>query len=150
LPIALLDVLHQRHPHAQLCVSSNNLDYALVSSSQLHRLAVSVPCSDVVNPESVAPFEQLRRVLLQSHSLRELSIDVHQDVRLREPSRVGIEETGLNAYKDNDGLSPIKAVNLIQIPLDQVDRLPSLEVLILKARTYSLDREHCERLYVSS
>ena len=150
LPIDLLDVLHERHPYAQLCVSSSDLDHPLVSSSQLYRLAISVPYSDDVNPASVAPFEQLRRVLLQSHTLRELSIDVHQDARLGEPSHVGTDATGLNAHEDNDGLSPTKAVNLVQIPLNDEDRLPPLEVLIIKAQEYSLDREHCERLYVSS
>jgi hypothetical protein len=93
----------------------------------------------------VVPFEQLRRVLLQSRSLRELSVDVYQDPGLRELRHKTTEETRLAVHER--GLDPTKAVNTIQIPLDRLNRLPSLEVLIFKARTYALEREHCIRLH---
>jgi hypothetical protein len=45
-----------------------------------------------------------------------------------------------------DRLSVTHPTNRIQIPLESTDRLPPLERLEIKARTYKFDREHCNNL----
>jgi hypothetical protein len=163
LPGAILTALHQHHPFAQICVSLKHLDQAIVSSAQLHRLSFSIPCSDIIMPKSVAPLKHLRDVLLQSPALRAITVDVHLDVNLRQeaeradkekPTPPGVQYfTGQvcnESWAQNphdvaacDELSDMDPVNKIQIPLESTDRLPPLECLAIKAKTYTFDHDHC-------
>jgi hypothetical protein len=142
------------------------MDQAVISSSQLHRLSISIPCSDIIVPKSVAPFKQLRDVLLQSPTLRALTVDVHLDLDLREAAEEQVEETIFSeeaqystgqSYNESlartpeniaacDEPSTTHSVNRIQIPLEPTDWVSSLEYLAVKARTYVFDHEHCINL----
>jgi hypothetical protein len=134
MPNELLNALHRYHPTAQIQVSSTHLDQAIISSEQLRRLSVSIPCSDVTNPDSLAPFEHLRNIVLRSSNLRTLEVDVYLDVNLQKAA-------SQKAYKIESD-----TITRIQIPLKQVDQMPPLEELAFNARTYDFDREHCNCL----
>jgi hypothetical protein len=134
MPRDLLPALHRDHPIAQIHVSLRQLDQAIVSTEQLRRLSVSLPCSDVTNPDSLAQFERLRHILLRSSNLRTLALDLHLDVNL-------LKAASQETYK----LVP-DTINRIQIPLKQSDRMPRLEELAINSRTYDFDHEHCKRL----
>ncbi|KAF2831759.1 hypothetical protein CC86DRAFT_143063 [Ophiobolus disseminans] len=133
LPDDLLHALHRHHPDAQLCLSSRQFDQAALASSQLHRLSVSIPCFDLINPVSVAPFEQLRQILTNDSNIRRLSMDVHIDAE---------------AHALPQGTYAARSTpDTIQLRLEPTDRLPSLEELVIKPHTYYFAREHCTRLY---
>jgi hypothetical protein len=134
MPDSLVAALHRYHPDAQIDVSSKHLDQAIVSSTLLRRLSVSIPCLDFTDPDLVAPFEHLRRILLRSPNLRTLVVDTHHDVNL------------LKAAVETTRSAEITTAQKIQIPLKQLDRLPALEELAFNARLYDFDREHCSHL----
>jgi hypothetical protein len=134
MPDSVVSALHRCHPNVQVHVSLKHLDQAIVSSALLHRLSVSIPCSDVTNPGSLAPFEHLRRILLCSSNLRILAVDAHLDANLSKAA----DETAHTISNDT--------FQKMQIPLRQMDRLHPLEELAFDARTYDFDREHCQRL----
>lgn len=162
LPRSLLSALHLHHPLAQLCVSIRQLDHETVKSSQLHRLSISIPCSDVINPSSLAPFEQLRQVLMHNHNVRALSIDAHLDCNLRDAVMQeyrNYQSASLASYGSTRHSDPVQtllnqndksvdeetfipAIN-VQLPLTPTDQLPKLEELAIKARTYTFDKDHC-------
>jgi hypothetical protein len=134
MPNSVVTALHRCHPDAQVHVSLKHLDQGIVTSGLLHRLSVSIPCSDVTNPHSLAPFEHLRRILLRSSNLRILALDAHLDANLSKAAEKMAHTTGNETAQK------------IQIPLRQMDRLPPLEELAVNAQTYDLDHEHCMRL----
>jgi hypothetical protein len=162
-PDDMLHAMQQHHPTAQLSIYSTDLNQAVVLSSQLRRLDVSIPCSDDFRPASVAPFEQLRRLLVQNSNVRALSIKIHHDPALRE--RAEREEMeGLSQLTPNSipGLDVVPhgptiesntivatdVANKIQIPLNSTDRLPPLELLSIESERYNLDLEHIGCLYI--
>lgn len=167
LPDSLLTALRQCHPGAQICVSLKLYDHAAVSSAQLYRLSASIPCSDVSHPESLAPFEQLRYILVQSSSLRALTVDIYQDFYLRRAAEEKVKRLKILAQRSapvlqlsnmswtpfpdylvaSDSPASINTINKVQIPLVTTDRLPPLEELEIKARTYVFDRVHCKLLH---
>jgi hypothetical protein len=134
MPDELLHTLHRYHPTAQIQVSLTHLDQAIVTSEQLHSLSVSIPCSDVTNPDSLAPFEHLRHILLRSSNLRKLEVDVHLDVNLEKSADSMAHKPETDTF------------TRIQIPLNHMDQMPPLEELAFNARTYDFDREHCNCL----
>ncbi|KAF2133042.1 hypothetical protein P153DRAFT_393974 [Dothidotthia symphoricarpi CBS 119687] len=144
LPDELLSTLSQLYPRARLCATARSLDEALLSSSQLHTLSISVPCADAFHPETEARLGELRHVLLRSRNLRVLILNIHRDHSLWKLQEEALTQsltqtaTGL----DNKNLD----IHKIQIPLEPGDRLPALEYLAIDARTYSFDKEHCLRL----
>ncbi|KAH7379260.1 hypothetical protein DE146DRAFT_309608 [Phaeosphaeria sp. MPI-PUGE-AT-0046c] len=163
LPSSLLDVLHLHHPLAQLCVFVRQLDQKIVASSQLHRLSISVPCSDVISPKSTATFEQLRDVLMQNHNIRALSIDAHLDCKLRDAAMEELRDHQQTTLMPCGQIplstlprelldehlkaeTSITVTNKVQIPLQPTDKLPKLEELAIKGRTYTLDEDHCRCL----
>jgi hypothetical protein len=158
MPDNLLIALHQCHPDAKLSVSLRNLDQAILSSSQLHQLSVSIPCSTMVQDETMTALEQVKRVVTGCHSLRKLSIDVHQlpsvkkstqatrakSIALYEPVRAETKKRTCRI----PGAAPqhTEAYNKLQMILEPMDRFPPLEELALRARRYLLDKDHCIRL----
>jgi hypothetical protein len=167
LPSGLLTALCQCHPGAQICVSLKLSNHAAVSSSQLYRLSASIPCSDVSHPESLAPFEQLRYILVQSSSLRALTVDIYQDFALRQAAEEKVKRLKILTQRSatvsqmsnmsrtlfpyylvaSNSLASLSTINKVQIPLVTADRLPPLEELEIKARTYMFDRVHCNLLH---
>jgi hypothetical protein len=163
IPDELLLALHQHQPRAHLSVACTRIDQTALPSAQLRGLYVSIPCSDIITPSSVAPFDELRRLLQQLRNIRALSIDVHQDVKLRETADQILEDvfprytrtamTGRemsNFIKSDCTTSgaavPTDEAHKVQLPLHSTDRLPPLEQLSLLARTYEFDHAHCLRL----
>ncbi|KAH8732644.1 hypothetical protein GQ44DRAFT_696217 [Phaeosphaeriaceae sp. PMI808] len=167
LPEIILDALHLCHPGAQLCISADRLNQAATSSPQLHRLSCSIPCSSISNPDSMAPLEDLKRILIQSRNLRALSVDVHQDPNprhavekkakelrmLAQPSYLSSMQhkashsqfLGYQTAGNNTNL--LETTYPVQIPLVSTDRLPPLEELAFKAIRYKLnDERHCHIL----
>jgi hypothetical protein len=134
MPDSIVSTLHRSHPNVQVHVSLKHLDQGIVSSGLLHSLSVSIPCSDVTNPDSLAPFEHLRRILLCSSNLRILAVDAHLDANLLKEA----DKTANTVVDDT--------FQKIQIPLREMDRLHPLQELAFNARMYDFDREHCLRL----
>lgn len=158
IPDSLLIALHRRHPDAKLSVSLRTFDQAILSSSQLLQLSVSIPCSVILQDETKTALEQVKRVIQGCYSLRTLSIDVHQlpDVQKRTQTT---KTYPLRSYppgrverKKQDYCTPgsapqrTEALNKLQMALERTVRFPPLEELSLRARTYSLDDDHCIRL----
>ncbi|KAF1912223.1 hypothetical protein BDU57DRAFT_542086 [Ampelomyces quisqualis] len=158
LPDSILDAVHQHHPGAQLEVSLDNLTHRVVSSAQLHRLSMVVPCSDVFKPGQLMAFHQLRDVLVKSPQLRALSLDIHLDVSVREAAKehIGEQYRSYGRFEEpvcneswnhpSGGSDFCDDTGDIQIPIQPGDRWASLEELNINARTYQFDTEHCLRL----
>jgi hypothetical protein len=167
LPEEILAALHCHHPSAHLCVSARQSYLAALSSPQLRQLSISIPCSDTTNPDSFTLFEQLGRTVIQSHRLRALAIDFYQDFDLHQKAKTREEELktlvplSCSALKlgslsgtpfshfpvVSDMLYSSDTIAKVQIPLKPTDRLPPLEELEIKARTYIFDRLHCDLLH---
>ena len=159
IPNQLLSALHQRHPSARFHLSCMQLDPESLSSSQLHGLRISIPCSDDVGLSVAAPFKQMMQLLRPESSIRALSIDVHQDQRLR---RLAVQEVqdifpaytrvALNGFvmtrshAPRDDSASVVESDRVQLPILPSDQLPPLEELTIFARMYDLSQEHCESL----
>jgi hypothetical protein len=158
MPDSLLIALHLCHPDAKLSVSLRTFDQAILSSSQLHQLSVSIPCSAIVQDETKTALEQVKRVVMGCHSLRILSIDVHQPPGVQKSARAAkakpialYEPVRAETKKEDYDIlgsapQPTEAFNKLQMALEPTDRFPPLEELALRARRYLLDNDHCIRL----
>lgn len=163
IPDELLRALHEHQPRAHLSVACTRIDQTTFPLAQLRGLHVSIPCSDVITPASVAPFAELRQLLQQFGSIRALSIDVHQDVKLRETvdrvleddfpryTRTAMTGREMSNFMKADSImcgasAPTDESHKVQLPLHPMDRFAPLEQLSILARTYEFDHAHCVRL----
>ncbi|KAF1842755.1 uncharacterized protein K460DRAFT_134131 [Cucurbitaria berberidis CBS 394.84] len=162
LPGGLLSILHERLPDVRLCATVNDLDQALLDSPQLHRLAVSLPDLDPTDHKKPVLWEQLKQILVHCHNLRRLMLDVHPDRTVRPLPDLTIEGTqnsvvvesytrwgyrGVSTDADiTSHRSRESEKNMVQIPLEPGDVLPTLEDLDIRAKTYNLDARHCAQL----
>ncbi|KAH7061653.1 hypothetical protein BKA63DRAFT_573366 [Paraphoma chrysanthemicola] len=162
VPAGLLKALETRHPCAQLCISLRRLDDTVIIPTQLHRLSVNVPCSDIVHPDTTIAFEHLRNVLVHCNGLKAFCFDVHQEHQLHQVDR-WVPDKEAHTHQDDRRTRPAydpvpvqaasdptvgiestssKTLNRVQIPLRNTDHLPTLGELCLGARTYVLDHAH--------
>ncbi|KAF2622080.1 hypothetical protein BU25DRAFT_415608 [Macroventuria anomochaeta] len=125
----ILDVLQQCFPRAQLCANVRLVDQTLFSTAQLHRLEISVPCTDLSGADSISLFRSLKQALLQLSGLRHLLLDTHRDV--------------------NTDRMEGAVIGCLQVPFEPGDRMPSLVSLKLRSRSYAFDEDHCKRLLAS-
>jgi hypothetical protein len=162
-PDDLLQAMQQHHPNAQLSIYSTDLNQPVVLTSQLRRLDVSIPWFYDFRSASIAPFEQLRRLLVQNSNVRALSINIHHDPTLREralreemeglsqltPSSMpGLDVVPHDPTIESNTIVATDVANKIQIPLNSTDRLPPLELLSIESERYNLDLEHIGCLYI--
>lgn len=152
IPDILLEVLHRRFPDLRLGVSIKSLDQAVLSSPRLQRLAVSIPHSDCVQ------WNWLKNTLVDSQNLRALTIDAHlaypEKALLTSERKVTESGTRTDVMcngspaASSHGLTTLDepSIGRTQIPLKTEDRLPSLEELDIRAKTYDLDAQHCTLL----
>lgn len=166
LPQSILDTLHQRFAKIQLCVSLKTLDQPLVHSRQLHRLVVSLPYSDLAPQESACRWNYLKNLLIQCDNLRMLSLDAHPILIVESKREAAIKDrvnpllartvpsrtrkSPPHSQALSVDASPSKFARPItenvQLPLRPGDRLPTLEDLDIRAKTYDLDAAHCSQL----
>ena len=125
----ILDELHQRFPKAQLCASVNFIDPLLLSTTQLHRLAISVPCAHVSGHEGISLFRPLKKALLQLPSLRHLLINSHHDSDVDQSEGAELDS--------------------LQLPLEPGDKLPPLISFEIVSASYVFTKDHCMRLLES-
>ncbi|KAH7068485.1 hypothetical protein FB567DRAFT_585166 [Paraphoma chrysanthemicola] len=162
IPAGLLNALETRHPCAQRCISLRHLDGTVSIPTQLHRLSVDLPCSDIVHPDSTVSFERLRNVLVQCNDLKAFYFNVHQESQLHQVDKWAFDKEAHTKQDDRRtrlAYDPVptqatrdptvriestssKSLNIVQIPLRNTDHLPALRELGLGARTYVLDRAH--------
>lgn len=150
IPDLLLEVLNRKFPNLCLGASITTLDKRVLFSPRLQRLAVSIPHSDCVQ------WSWLKNRLLDCQNLRALTIDAHLAFPGRTPPIAGksgvvsgtdVKCDGSPATSSHD----LTAVNepsadRTQLPLKTEDRLPSLEELNIRTKTYDLDVRHCTLL----
>lgn len=120
----ILDAFHKNRPNIRLCVKTKVFDSVLLSSPQLYRLDFSVACQNRFSSNTISLFRRLKNILVQSRSLRMLSLDIHKDPYFRKLS-LGEEDRGS-----------------LNLPLEPGDRMPPLEELTIEARDYSFDSDH--------
>ncbi|KAF2028107.1 hypothetical protein EK21DRAFT_90930 [Setomelanomma holmii] len=166
LPDEILSVLHEICPGIQPRVTLKHIDQRVLQLIHLHGLSVSVPGADVDQPDSINAFDQLKHALVRCRNLRSLTLDVHQDPKLRQE----VDEKHVKLVQDlttqsgkKEACSTIQAsaggdfkllhdsrnvesTNRIQLPLLRGDYLPPLDELFLNASTYVLDHSHCFQL----
>lgn len=124
-----LQVLRQRFPRAQLCAQVRIIDKVLLTSTQLHRLDVSIPCLNFSGDYSISLFGAFKHALLHIDSLRQLSVDTHVDADVEK----------------SDG----NALDRLQIPVLASEKLPALFALDLRSKNYAFDVNHCKHLRAS-
>lgn len=129
IPDKALQVLRQRFPRAQLCAKVRTIDRTLLSSPQLHRLDISIPCLSFHGDYIISLFGALKHALLHLASLRQLSVDTHFDAN--------VERSHGNA------------LDRAQIPLQAGEKLPGIVALELRSKNYAFDLEHCKQLRAS-
>lgn len=129
MPVKTLEVLRHRFPTAQVCAKIRTTDKTLLSSAQLHRLEISIPCLNFYGDYSISLFGALKQALLRLDSLRQLSIDTHIDANIERL----------------DG----NALDHLQIPLHPGEKLPALVALELRSKNYAFDVDHCNQLRAS-
>ncbi|KAF1925308.1 uncharacterized protein M421DRAFT_423859 [Didymella exigua CBS 183.55] len=129
IPGKTLDVLRQRFPRAQLYANIRTIDMRLLSTTQLHRLDISVPCLDLSNEYSISFFGVFKQALLRLVSLCHLGIDTH--------------------YNANFGKREGRALDRLQLPFEPGDKLPSLVSLALRSKSYAFDTDHCKMLHAA-
>ncbi|KAF2196897.1 hypothetical protein GQ43DRAFT_233627 [Delitschia confertaspora ATCC 74209] len=128
MPKEVLETVHQHWPRSQLCIMTREFNPLILASALLYRLEVSVPCQRKFVPDSLSYFRRLKDAILQSQSLRILSIDIHQHNLIHRHSLDSADRGPLN------------------LPLGPSDRLPPLEQLTIKAQSYDMSEVHCRRL----
>lgn len=167
MPNKLLTILHRELPGARLCASIKSLDQALLRSPQLYRLDISLPHSDIAPRVSRPLWKQLKDILLLSHNLRILSIDVRPELsvgplpgkisanlqcqHVAQPSVLQQDSASSSTSQNCDGEGNVSAsstpvLHTVQLPLAPGDMLPPLENLEIRAKTYDLDSTHCSQL----
>ncbi|KAF2847562.1 hypothetical protein T440DRAFT_188977 [Plenodomus tracheiphilus IPT5] len=159
IPNEIMDTLHLRWPQAQLRATMKDLDYKTLQSPQLHCLRVCLPklVSDPVI--TINLWNSVKRVLLYCPKLRALSIDVRPVATDRftlvvtpeVPPGLNTTNTTVSSYYDDsrppDHTEALSALDQkIQLPLTRDDGLFELHDLNIRARSYTLDLEHCQLL----
>jgi hypothetical protein len=109
IPAEILGTLQQRFPKAQLHANVRSTHPILLSSTQLYRLHVSVPCGDISGAHAVSMFRVIKQALMRLPNIRHLHIDTHYD-----PSTLRLLGATLEC---------------LQLPLELGDRLPVLKTL---------------------
>ncbi|KAF2186943.1 hypothetical protein K469DRAFT_120042 [Zopfia rhizophila CBS 207.26] len=129
IPRDILDAFQIRWPHTHLCVRTARFDKVLFSFPQLYQLDISVPCKERHSVNTLSLFRKLKEILVQSSSLRVLSLNIHRDPYIH---RLGLAEVDRGS---------------LNLPLDPGDQLPPLEELTIEARDYDMNTEYCGRWF---